>query len=207
MKNIKTHTKSSKNLSIVTILLIALIFSSCEKQEEVISQESDNEKNIESISEINEDVTEVNEDEKGEDSYKYRDQILGLLDDDKIFNIAVNEEVEKEEIIYMIKLENDPVELKDLDKIRIGLSVEKATEEVYTNIYSFQTDKNYWEIDLSDGKLKEEYYLDLDEQTNLLTDEEIQILKEDDRPIIIRFDIFVDKGSPISIYNHFLNKK
>lgn len=207
MRNIKTLTKSSKNLSIVTILLIALIFSSCEKQKEVISQETDNEKNIESISEINEDVTEVNEDEKSEDSYKYRDQILGLLDDDKIFNIEVNEEVEKEDIIYMIKLENDPVELKDLDKIRIGLSVEKATEEVYTNISSFQADKNYWEIDLSDGKLQEEYYLELDEQTNLLTNEEIQILKEDNRPIIIRFDIFVDKGSPISIYNHFLNKK
>lgn len=207
MRNIKTLTKSSKNLSIVTILLIALIFSSCEKQKEVISQESDNEKNIESTSEINEDVTEVNEDEKGEDSYKYRDQILGLLDDDKIFNIEVNEEVEKEDVIYMIKLENDPVELKDLDKIRIGLSVEKATEEVYTNISSFQADKNYWEIDLPNSKLKEEYYLELDEQTNLLTDEEMQILKEDDRPIIIRFDIFVDKGSPISIYNHFLNKK
>lgn len=108
-----------------------------------------------------------------------------------------------------ITLKNEKTVLNQIENIKIGLSVIKFNEEIFTDIKMYNKSKNYWEIKLNNREIEEIYDISISKNSNLLTDSEKQLLiskKQPDESLVLRIDIFVDEGSPIKIYNHFINE-
>ena len=191
------HMKLNKR---ITLLLIIIITTSCtSKYLEVSKEES-------TIETVKEKVPNNSNDKNKKDIfYSHRDEIISLINKGKILNINVDLNSTDKDMHIYVTLKNEKIILKDLDKIMIGLSVQEFNDELSTNISKSNKSKRYWEIKLNEGKLEEVYDINISKESNLLTNEEKELIMSKSKSTILRIDIFVDDHSPIKIYNHFLN--
>lgn len=192
--------KSIKNILLIILIALLLLTTSCNTTVEKSSLE----KGEKQSPEINK-VDKTSEKIENDKSYKYRENLIDLIDKGKIFQIKVADNSLIDDISIDISLNNERMILKDLDKIKVGISVQKIYEEVFTDVVKFNNSRKYWEINLKDGEIEENYNLNLLSNTDLLTSDEKKLLTNKKESKILRFDIFVDEGSPIRIYNHFLD--
>lgn len=201
-----------KNIGVISFVLfvifLIIVSNSCSKNDETINKNETDKSSLEFVETAdNKKNDSSNEMIESDNSYKYRDEISKLIEKEKIFNIIVDNNTNEKDISLHISLLNDRTNLKELDSIKIGLSVEEFEDELYTNIVEFNESKKYWEIKLKNGVLEEGYEIYIDNSTNLLSDEEKELLLENNKSIVLRFDIYVDEGNPVRIYNHFLNSE
>lgn len=206
MTTIVMHMILNKIKILLILFTIIIVSNSCSKNDETITKNETDKSSLEFVETAdNKKNDSSNEMIESDNSYKYRDEISKLVEKEKIFNIIVDNNTNEKDISLDISLLNDRTNLKELDSIKIGLSVEEFEDELYTNIVEFNESKKYWEIKLKNGVLEEGYEIYIDNSTNLLSDEEKELLLENNKSIVLRFDIYVDEGNPVRIYNHFLN--
>ena len=192
------HMKLNKR--IILLIIIIIITTSCNsKYMEVLKEKS-------TIETVKEKVPNNSNDKNKKDTfYSYRDEMISLINKGKILNINVDSNSTDKDMYIYVTLKNEKTILKDLDKIMIGLSVQEFNDELFTNISKLDKSKRYWEIKLNEGELEEVYDINISKESNLLTNEEKELIMSKSKSTILRFDIFVDDHSPIKIYNHFLN--
>ena len=197
---ITTVMRMKLNKRITLLLIIIIITTSCtSKYLEVSKEES-------TIETVKEKVPNNSNDKNKKDIfYSHRDEIISLINKGKILNINVDLNSTDKDMHIYVTLKNEKIILKDLDKIMIGLSVQEFNDELSTNISKSNKSKRYWEIKLNEGKLEEVYDINISKESNLLTNEEKELIMSKSKSTILRIDIFVDEHSPIKIYNHFLN--
>ncbi len=198
---ITTAMRMKLNKKILLIFIITtLIATSCNKNHTEISKE-------ESSIETTKENTPIISDNKNENDnvYKYKDTVINLIKEGKIFDIKVDSKITNDDIYIYVILENDKINLKDLDIIRIGISVQEFKDELSTSISNLDKSKKYWEIKLNEGILEEVYDINISEKSDLLTDKDKELLMSNNESTILRFDVYVDEDSPVRIYNHFLN--
>ena len=198
---ITTAMRMKLNKKILLIFIITtLIATSCNKTHTEISKE-------ESSIETTKENTPIISDNKNENDnvYKYKDTVINLIKERKIFDIKVDSKITNDDIYIYVILENDKINLKDLDIIRIGISVQEFKDELSTSISNLDKSKKYWEIKLNEGILEEVYDINISEKSDLLTDKDKELLMSNNESTILRFDVYVDEDSPVRIYNHFLN--
>lgn len=206
MTTIVMHITSSKKKLLLILFALVIISSSCSKNDERETNIETSDSSLDIVETTDNKIIDIsNEKAESDNSYKYRDEILSLVDKSEIFNITVNNNTNEEGISLHVSLINDRTNLKDLDSIKVGLSVQEFDDELYTNIEKFNKSKKYWEIKLNNGVLEEQYDIDIDNSTNLLSDEQKELLKDKNKSIVLRFDIYVDENSPVRIYNHFIS--
>lgn len=206
MTTIVMHITSSKKKLLLILFTLVIISSSCSKNGERETNIETSDSSLDIVETTDNKIIDIsNEKAESDNSYKYRDEIFSLVDKAEIFNITVNNNTNEEGISLHVSLINNRTNLKDLDSIKVGLSVQEFDDELYTNIEKFYKSKKYWEIKLNNGVLEEQYDIDIDNNTNLLSDEQKELLKDKNKSIVLRFDIYVDENSPVRIYNHFIN--
>lgn len=200
MRNTETRMKLNKRKILLIFIITIFICTSCNRN---YSKTPNEESSVETI---NENVPNIPNDKNNKDtSYKHRDKVISLIKNEKIFNIKVDSKNTNEDIYINLTLENDKTILEDLDRIRIGLSVQELTEEEFTNNTNLDKSQKYWEIKLNEGELEEVYDLNVSKESDLLTDKDKELLMNKDKSTILRIDVFVDEESPVKIYNHFFN--
>ena len=194
------HMKLSKKIILLIFIIIISISTSCDsKHKKILKEES----TIETIKEKS--PNNYNNKNEKDTFYRHRDEIISLIEKEKIFNINVDSNSTDKDIYMYVTLKSEKTILKNLDKIMIRLSVHEFNDELSTNISKLDKSKRYWEIKLNEGKLEEVYDVNISKESNLLTNKDKELIMSKNKSTILRFDIFVDEQNPIKIYNHFLN--
>ncbi|WP_103981329.1 hypothetical protein [Helcococcus massiliensis] len=192
----KSINKSKVNLKILLlIMVVAFVATSC--KDNSISQE--NEKAKQTQNEV-----ENNTKAEKDNLYKDRDKISNLINQNKIFNEEINYKIVDSEPIIYILLKNEEIELEDLDKIKVGISINDFDEGKST-FSNFDKSRKYWELELKEGKLEGIYDINISKDSDLLDDEDREVLMSDVKKVLI-INIFVDEDSPVKIINHILEK-
>lgn len=196
IKFFRSFDKIWRNLRILLLaIVIAFVATSCKSNTSQVDTKS---KETHSELETN---TKI---EKG-NLYKARDRVSSLIDQGKIFNEEINYKIVDGEPIIYILLKNEEIELKDLNKIKVGLLVKDFDEEKPT-FSNFDKSKKYWELELKQGKLEGIYDINISKDSDLLDDEDKQVLMSKDKRKMLVVNIFVDEGSPVKIINHILEE-
>lgn len=193
--NLKTY----KKILFISPLILTLFLTSCTNKNETIET-------IETVEtvESNEEIPE-NPSTDTNDGYKYRDEITELINKGKIFDVSAYLENTANDFTLNVVLKNDEITLKELDNIKVGLSVNKMGDESETIISDFNHSKNYWEIPLIDGKLDYRHEINISKDSNLLTDIDKELLIKHGSDLIFTIEIFVDENSPVKIHHYFLD--
>ena len=196
IKFFRSFDKIGGNLRILLLaIVIAFVATSCKSntsQVDTKSKETHNE-------------LETNTKLEKDNLYKDRDKVSSLIDQGKIFNEKINyKTVDGEPVIYIL-LKNEEKELKDLDKIKVGLSI-KDFDDGNPTFTNFDKSKKYWELELKQGKLEGIYDINISKDSDLLDDEDRKVLMSKDKRKMLIINIFVDEGSPVKIINHILEE-
>lgn len=195
-KLFRSINKTKDNLKILLlIMVVAFVATSC--KDNSISQE--NEKAKQTQNEV-----ENNTKAEKDNLYKDRDKISNLINQNKIFNEEINYKIVDIEPIIYILLKNEEIELEDLDKIKVGISI-KDFDEGKSTFSNFDKSRKYWELELKEGKLEGIYDINISKDSDLLDDEDREVLMSDVKKVLV-INIFVDEDSPVKIINHILEK-
>lgn len=195
-KLFRSINKTKDNLKILLlIMVVAFVATSC--KDNSISQE--NEKAKQTQNEV-----ENNTKAEKDNLYKDRDKISNLINQNKIFNEEINYKIVDIEPIIYILLQNEEIELEDLDKIKVGISI-KDFDEGKSTFSNFDKSRKYWELELKEGKLEGIYDINISKDSDLLDDEDREVLMSDVKKVLV-INIFVDEDSPVKIINHILEK-
>lgn len=196
-KLFRSIDRAKVNLKILLlIMVVAFVSTSC--KDNSTSQENDKAKQTQNEVENN---TKAEKD----NLYKDRDKLSKLIDQNKIFNEEINyKKIEGEPIIYIL-LQNEEIELEDLDKIKVGLSI-KDFDDGKPTFLNFDKSGKYWELELKEGKLEGIYDINISKDSDLLTKEDKKVLMSDVKTKELVINIFVDEGSPVKTINHILEE-
>ncbi|WP_311487898.1 hypothetical protein [uncultured Helcococcus sp.] len=195
-KLFRSINKTKDNLQILLlIMVVAFVATSCKDN----STSQENEKPKQTQNEV-----QNNTKAEKDNLYKDRDKVSKLIDQNKIFNEEINyKKIEGEPIIYIL-LQNEEIELEDLDKIKVGISI-KDFDEGKSTFSNFDKSRKYWELELKEGKLEGIYDINISKDSDLLDDEDREVLMSDVKKVLV-INIFVDEDSPVKIINHILEK-
>ncbi|WP_297377950.1 hypothetical protein [uncultured Helcococcus sp.] len=197
IKFFRSFDKIGGNLRILLLtIVIAFVATSC--KDNATSQEDEKPKQTQNEVETN---TKVEKD----NLYKDRDKVSSLIDQNKIFNEEINYKIVDDEPIIYILLQNEEIELEDLDKIKVGISI-KDFDDRKPTFTNFDKSKKYWELELKEGKLEGIYDINISKDSDLLDDKDKQVLMSKDKRKVLVINIFVDEGSPVKIINHILDE-
>lgn len=193
----KSINKSKVNLKILLlIMVVAFVATSC--KDNSISQE--NEKPKQTHNEV-----ENNTKAEKDNIYKDRDKVSKLIDRNKIFNEEIYYKIVDGEPIIYILLKNEEIELENLDKIKVGLSIKDFDDEKST-FANYDKSVKYWELELKEGKLEGIYDINISKDSDLLDDKDKQVLMSNIDSKVLVINIFVDEGSPVKIINHIMDE-
>lgn len=196
IKFFRSFDKIGGNLRILLLaIVIAFVATSCKSntsQVDTKSKETHNE-------------LETNTKLEKDNLYKDRDKVSSLIDQGKIFNEKINyKTVDGEPVIYIL-LKNEEIELENLDKIKVGLSIKDFDDEKST-FANYDKSVKYWELELKEGKLEGIYDINISKGSDLLDDKDKQVLMSNIDSKVLVINIFVDEGSPVKIINHIMDE-
>ena len=196
-KLFRSINKTKNNLQILLlIMVVAFVATSCKDN----STSQENEKPKQTQNEV-----QNNTKAEKDNLYKDRDKVSNLINQNKILNEEINYKIVDGEPIIYILLKNEEIEHEDLDKIKVGLSI-KDFDEGKSTFSNFDKSRKYWELELKEGKLEGIYDINISKDSDLLDDEDRQVLMSNIDSKVLVINIFVDEDSPVKIINHILEK-